>query len=334
MLRVTLVIIVYVLFVVKPAFSECPSRDFTFREAGNLALIKKMKITSLTGAQGITTFREGFKEKIALASGYWESDAVIFDLETGWLEKQSNFSGRLPSSLLASVHHTNKELWWSSYRDNKIFISDQNLNLTNIISLPGDNRPVGLTSLTQSAHVVMPSRNTKQELYIIPKMSRTSLERISIRELEEATYDVEASQGCLFFIESTAGKIWTLEENEILEKLDFFNQFPDLFRKLAASIGMLPHVKPRLWFDESERIQHAQIQEGVLYVIDTDAYSVITIDLKKLVVKKYNLPLQHIFRGLAVTSKNDILLTGFEDKKEITESKTAIFQFRIDSTQN
>lgn len=331
MFRVVLVVLIYVFLAFRPAFSDCPSKNFTFLEAGNLSLIKKVKVASLTGAQGIETFNAELKEKIALASGYWDSDAVIFDLETGRLEKQLNFSGQVPSGLLASVHHTNNELWWSSYRDDKIFVSDLDLNIKNIIPLPSDNSPVGLASLTQSAHVIMPSRNTKQELYIIPKHFHMSLKRLVIRGLKEAAYDVEANRGCLFFIESTAGKIWTLEERKIFEALDVFNQFPEIFRTVAGLIGMLPSVKPKLWFDQSERIQHAQIHQGVLYVIDTDAYSVITIDLKKSEVKKHNLPLQHIFRGLAVTSSGDILLTGFEDKKEITESRTAIFQFRISS---
>ena len=86
-------------------------------------------------------------------------------------------------------------------------------------------------------------------------------------------------------------------------------------------------VKPNLWFSDSLRIQHQDIYKDQLFVIDTDNYQIIQIFLKKNSYRKINLPIKHIFRGLAIPMKGKVLLTGFETQEKIAEDQTAIFEF-------
>ena len=78
----------------------------------------------------------------------------------------------------------------------------------------------------------------------------------------------------------------------------------------------------------------SQHKNNVIYVIDTDDYSIIKINLKNYHVKKYILPIKHIFRGLAVSDNGSVLLTGFEDKVDIRGDRTAVFEFKLNSETN
>ena len=64
----------------------------------------------------------------------------------------------------------------------------------------------------------------------------------------------------------------------------------------------------------------------MLYIIDTDNFSVMKLGLENGTFQKLILPIQHIFRGLTVTKDSDIMLTGFIDP--VPANRTAIFWMR------
>ena len=68
----------------------------------------------------------------------------------------------------------------------------------------------------------------------------------------------------------------------------------------------------------------------MIYVIDTDDYSIIKINLKNYHVRKYIF--KHIFRGLAVGDNGSVLLTGFEDEVDIRGDRTVYLNLSSSET--
>ena len=63
-----------------------------------------------------------------MSNGYTESNAAILDLNDGEIEHKANLSSTKRAQLLSSVFKTQSHLWWTSYREEKIYRTDLELN--------------------------------------------------------------------------------------------------------------------------------------------------------------------------------------------------------------
>ena len=109
------------------ARASCDAPDFVFEKDGKAEFIRKIKPQGIKAAQGIVTFKYHGVEKIALSSGYWTNNSLVLDFNTGFVEAKNNLSSTIPSQLLASVHEVDNGLWWTSYREERIYNTDLRL---------------------------------------------------------------------------------------------------------------------------------------------------------------------------------------------------------------
>ena len=316
------------------ARAGCDAPDFIFEKDGEAEFVRKIKPQGIKAAQGIVTVKYDGVEKIALSSGYWANNSLVLDFGTGFVESKNNLSSTLPSQLLASVHEAYNGLWWTSYREEKIYNTDLRLKRKKEIAVPGLIGAVGLSSIASGTKIIVPTRLKPHQLIVLDAVELELLERFNLIGFDQAPYDIDTNENCIFFVESSFGRIWSLDQSEIQTAATKFLEQPEFIRWIKAKLGLKANLKPNVWFDQAKRIQHLNIKNNVVYVIDTDDYSIITIDLKNHRVRKYILPIKHIFRGLAVGDNGSVLLTGFEDKVDIRGDRTAVFEFRLNHETN
>lgn len=279
----------------------------------------------MVAAQGVLSFLHGDVNKVALTTGYWDNNISIFS-GVDWSDvKHQNLSKKIPSGLIASVYEQNGRLWWTSYREKVVFVTDLNGELIFQVDTPDLAAPVGLTGDSKSGLIFIPSRDKNIALHIIDELNPNEHFTIRIKGMTSAAYDIDQYDGCVFLVESNEAKIWTLETRDLIKQTKRAKAKKNKFLK---AFFLSSYLEPKVWFDDLVRPQHQFIRDGKLYVIDTDDFSVVKIGMKSGTIQKLILPIPHIFRGLTVTRDGNILLTGFQDVENIAEERTAIFIMR------
>ena len=322
----SLLILFFFIQINTESFSYCPDKPIKKLGEHNALFLRKIKDVNLSAAQGVTIFNEGKEKKIALSSGYWRNNTSIFDYKTGNVLHKENLSIQKPSKLLASVLFHNDKLWWSSYREEKLYSTNLKLKSTESYSIPNLKYSVGLSASRELDQIFIINRNKKKFVAFKPS-EPAKIKSINIKGLNHAPYDIDYYNKCLFFVESSHGKIWVINIDEVIKKKSniLLNYLPEVIEKIYDNYFL--SIKPSLWFSDSKRIQHLDIYKDQLFVIDTDSFQIIQIYLNQNSYRKINLPTKHIFRGLAIPMEGKILLTGFETKDNLSENKTAIFEF-------
>ena len=304
---------------------SCPQKPTITFDDLKLNLIELIRPPGLNGAQGILSFSHGKKEKIALTSGYWKNNASIFDRTNLKDLTQFNYSKKRKSGLIASVYEQNGKLWWTSYRNQVVYVTDLLGRLISTIETPNLILPVGVTGDPENGLIFIPSRGKKNALHVFRDDVEREIATLELVGMATSSYDVDFFQDCLFFVERNGAKIWTLENKEVLKALSEKNSLmTKLWRKFVGSKGL----KLKVWFNDLKLPQHQSIQNGNLYVIDTEDFAIFKFDLEEGSVQKLLLPIKNIFRGLAVSVDENIFLTGFLDNADIKENRTAIFVMR------
>jgi len=312
------------------AFASCPIEPKVSNALkGDAELLRIIDIGDMHAAQGIVSYFENNVEKIALSNGYTESNAAILDLNNGEIEHKANLSSTKRAQLLSSVFKTESHLWWTSYREEKIYRTD--LDLTNVleIPLPGLDSAVGISGFNGEGEIVVVNRDKINEILLVSLLDNVLVKSVPIHDLKQAAYDIDVYEGCVFLVESSAGSIWNFDYNELKKYEGGLSKAPKLLNWLHFWLSPKAGIKPNLWFSDGVRIQHLQIVNDTLYVIDTDNYSILAIDINSGEVAQYELPSFNIYRGLTVTSNGTVLLTGFKDLENIREDRTSIFEFRL-----
>tara|TARA_R110002126_G_scaffold165178_1_gene313026 strand:+ start:3496 stop:4491 length:996 start_codon:yes stop_codon:yes gene_type:complete len=302
---------------------SCPARPTVQLKDQGLEAVGIIKPNGIVAAQGILSYSDKSENKIALTTGYWDNNATILSGDAFDDIKHKNLSTKTPSGMIASVFKQNGNLWWTSYREKVVFVTDLSGENSTSISTPNLIGPVGLTGDPETGLILIPSRDKEKKIYIFDEKNPTRQFVLKLKGMNSAPYDIDFYKGCLFLVESNEAKIWTLEMDDILENIREIQENEDsFFGNLFTSYDL----KPQIWFSKLNRPQHQFIHKEMLYVMDTGDFSVIKIGLEKGSFQKLTLPIQHIFRGLTVTSEGEIMLTGFQDTEEIKESRTAIFR--------
>lgn len=308
------------------ADSSCPPKPSLYLQNKELKQLGSIKPPGLVAAQGVLSFFDGDINKVALTTGYWDNNITIFS-GANWTDvAHRNLSAKSPSGLIASVYEQNGKLWWTSYREGVVFVTDLTGKLIFRLDMPDLAAPlagpVGLTGDPKTGLIFIPRRDKEGTLYVINELQPSSHVTLKIKGMSSDPYDIDQQDGCIFLVESNEAKIWTLETRDVIEQVAKAKANKD---KFFANIFSSYTLEPKVWFSNLKRPQHQFIHDGVLHVIDTDDFSVVKIGLHSGAVQKFILPIQHIFRGLTVTQNGNILLTGFQDIIEINEQRTAIF---------
>jgi len=309
-----------------PTLAEpsCPPPPEIQLEDKKLEAIGIIKPDGILAAQGILSFTDGKKNKLALTTGYWDNNASILSGNDFNDVKHKNLSTKNSSNkksgLIANVFEQNGKLWWPSYTEEVVFITDLNGENLSSIKTPNIRRPIGLTGDPENGLILIPGREKNRNLYIFDEANPDKEIILNLRgDMNSAPHDIDFFNGCLFLVESSEAKIWTLEMDDILEKVQHVRVNQDVTSY---------DLEPKVWFKRLVRPQHQFIHNKMLYIMDTDNFSVMKLGLETGTFQKLVLPIQHIFRGLTVTRDSEIMLTGFQDIKDIASNRTAIFRMR------
>jgi hypothetical protein len=302
--------------------ASCPPPPMTKLPDKKLDAIGIIKPDGIVAAQGILSFMDDQNNKLALTTGYWGNNASIISGNDFTDVEHKNLSTKNPpnkkSGLIANVFEQNGKLWWPSYEGEVIFITDLDGENLSIIKTPNVRRPIGITGDPDSGLVLIPGRETNTNLYIFDEENLDKEIILHLRgDMNSAPHEIDFFNGCLFLVESDEAKIWTLEMDDVLKGVRYVRENQDI-----ATYDL----NPKVWFTSLDRPQHQSIHNKMLYIIDTDNFSVMKLGLDTGTFQKLILPIQHIFRGLTVTKDGEIMLTGFTDP--IPANQTAIFWMR------
>ena len=100
----------------------------------------------LFGVQGIDGFSTNNQFELYIANGYKNSLALINKKKSIYRKIKNNTNHKNPTELLADVFYKNdNEIFWTSYRNNVIYKSNNNLKINKKEFAKGFNHPIGIS---------------------------------------------------------------------------------------------------------------------------------------------------------------------------------------------
>lgn len=259
--------------------------------------------------QGVYYFSTEESEAFAVTHGYTEFNASILDLQ-GNVVVSANLGGETPASLLADVISDGQHLWWTDYRNERLFVSDFNLKIKHSVQLPeGIGTIVGITYVPEIDAVLLQRRQEPAKFVTIGVTPPFEIREIPIPFGNSDQYDVTYADGCIFFVERSSGRILMSNVNEIADG----------------------EISEQIVADQLQRPQHLAVVDQKLFIIETGGYRLSVLDFASGTRTLYPLPSKRIKRGLTVTPDHKVWVTGFFDPDDdISEANTGLTGLSLD----
>lgn len=245
---------------------------------------------------------------LAVTHGYTDRNASILD-ENGAVLRTANLGESTPAYLLADVASDGRSLWWTDYRNERLFVSDFALELQHSVQMPADTGTlVGITYVPELDAMLVQRRQQPVDLFLIDAQPPFDVATVAMPFGYADQYDVTYADGCVFMVERSNGRILMVTPSELRQGT----------------------ISEQVLIEGLERPQHAAVVDGKLYVIETAAYRVSVLDLASGQRTLYPLPNKRIKRGLTVTPDGEVWVTGFFDPDDsIRESNTGLIRMNL-----
>lgn len=270
-----------------------------------------MQHSHIQAAQGVSYFDLRGEPALALTHGYSEYNATILGLDGSVLAK-ANLGDEEPSALIADVASDGTSLWWTDYRNQKIYKTDFELQQIESIKLPEDTGYiVGITFVPELKSVLLPTRTDPMEFLSIgvdAPFIQTRLPLHSVDAKGSDQYDLKYEDGCVFIVERSEGRILAFDPQAALKG------------KQKVTIIASELTWP----------QHLDFSNGNLFIVESRGYQVTELNFNSMVRTIHALPEPRIKRGLTVTPGGAFWLSGFFDPDDsISEKNTGLLRLQM-----